>query len=87
MSGDEKKVKLRIEFIEKLSTLLTAAFGLVAALAWNSAIQNAFALFFGQSESLPAQITYAVIVTGIAVYITFLIGRAKTALTDRLDKK
>jgi Flp pilus assembly pilin Flp len=87
MSSDEKKLKVRIELVEKMSALITAAFGLVAALAWNSAIQNVFKQFFGESESLTAQITYAVIVTVIAVYMAFLIGRAKASLTEKLDKK
>lgn len=86
MSNDQKKVKVRIELVEKLSTLITAAFGLVAALAWNSAIQKIFQEFFGESKSLVAQIIYAVIVTIIAVYVTFLIGRAKSTLTEKLDK-
>ena len=86
MSNDQKKIKVRIELVEKLSTLITAAFGLVAALAWNSAIQKIFEEFFGKSESLVAQIIYAVIVTLIAVYVTFLIGRAKSSLTEKLDK-
>ena len=87
MSGDEKNVKVRIELIEKLSTLITAAFGLVAALAWNSAMQNIFDRFFGKTDTLIAQIIYAIIVTIIAVYVTFLIGRLKSSLTERLDKK
>lgn len=87
MSGDEKNVKVRIELIEKLSTLITAAFGLVAALAWNSAMQNIFDRFFGKTDTLIAQIIYAIIVTIIAVYLTFLIGRLKSSITERLDKK
>lgn len=31
---------MKVEIIEKLSTLVTAAFGLVAALAWNGTIHN-----------------------------------------------
>lgn len=42
MGSDEKKVKLRMELVEKMSVLITAAFGLVAALARNVAIQNLF---------------------------------------------
>jgi len=87
MGSEEKKVKVRIELVEKMSALITAAFGLVAALAWNSAIQNVFKQFFGESQSLTAQLTYAITVTVIAVYLTFLIGRAKASLTERLDKK
>ena len=86
MSSDEKKVKVRIELVEKLAALLTAAFGLVAALAWNSAIQNLFKQFFGDSENVTAQIIYAVSVTVIAVYVTFIIGRVKGSLTEKLEK-
>lgn len=86
MGSDEKKVKLRMELVEKMSALITAAFGLVAALAWNSAIQNLFKQFFGESESASAQITYAIIVTVIAVYVTFVMGRAKASLEGRLGK-
>jgi Flp pilus assembly pilin Flp len=84
MSGDEKKVKVRIELVDKMAALITAAFGLVAALAWNSAIQNLFQQFFGESESVTAQIIYAVIITVIAVYVTFIIGRVKGSLTEKL---
>ncbi len=87
MSKDEKKAKIRIELVEKFSALMTAAFGLVAALAWNSAIQNALEQFLGKAESLSAQIIYAVIVTAFAVYLTFLIGRVKASLTEGLDEK
>lgn len=87
MGDEEKNKKLRIEMIEKLSTLITAAFGLVAALAWNSAIQNIFNLFFKDNSGVSAQIIYAVIVTFIAVYVTFLLGRAKSSLVEKLDKK
>lgn len=87
MSTDEKKVKLRIELLEKFSALIAAAFGLVAALAWNSAIQNAFKQFFGEGESLSMQIIYAIIITVIAVYVTFVVGRAKASLSEKLGGK
>ncbi len=87
MGSDEKNVKVRIELVEKMSALITAAFGLVAALAWNSAIQNLFNQFFGESQTVSAQITYAVIVTVIAVYVTFVMGRAKASLERRLSDK
>jgi hypothetical protein len=40
----------------------------------------------GESESLGVQIIYAIIVTGIAVYITYIFGRAKASLAEKLDK-
>jgi membrane protein YdbS with pleckstrin-like domain len=66
---------MRNEVIEKLAALVTVAFGLVAALAWNSAIQAVFARFFGTAQTLIANIAYAVFVTVIAVIATIWIGK------------
>jgi uncharacterized membrane protein YidH (DUF202 family) len=63
------------EVIEKIAALITAAFGLVAALAWNEAIQEIFRLVFGEQSGVWAMIAYAVIVTIIAVLVTIWIGR------------
>jgi hydrogenase-4 membrane subunit HyfE len=67
---------LNAEVIEKMAALLTAAFGLVAALAWNGAILAIFKAVFGSSETIPALLAYAVVVTIIAVIVTFWIARA-----------
>ncbi|MDI6720006.1 MAG: DUF5654 family protein [Methanomicrobiales archaeon] len=67
---------LREEVIEKMSALITAAFGLVAALAWNEAIQAIFTEVFGEAGNIPAQLGYAILVTIIAVIATIWIGRA-----------
>ena len=66
---------MKSEVIEKIAALLTAAFGLVAALAWNGAIQAIFKELFGSAESLIPMIVYAVVVTVIAVLVTIWIGR------------
>lgn len=66
---------LKGEVIEKIAALLTVAFGLVAALAWNGAIQAIFAEVFGTAENIPAMLAYAVIVTIIAVIVTIWIAR------------
>ena len=68
-------VTLRNEIIEKLADLITAAFGLVAALAWNGAIQAVFKHVFGTSEGIGPMVTYAIIVTLIAVLATLWIGK------------
>ncbi|MGD2246316.1 MAG: DUF5654 family protein [Candidatus Aminicenantes bacterium] len=67
---------MKSEVIEKLAVLITAAFGLVAALAWNGAIKAVFAKVFGEAEGLPQMLVYAVVVTLIAVLITIWIGKA-----------
>jgi len=60
---------------EKLIALSTAAFGLVAALAWNSAIQQLFKQLFGEQSSLPALFAYAILVTIIAVFVTVFLSK------------
>jgi hypothetical protein len=67
---------MKNEVIEKIAALLTAAFGLVAALAWNGAIKAVFAEVFGESEGLGPMLVYAIVVTIIAVIVTIQIGKA-----------
>ncbi|MBT4604655.1 hypothetical protein HOC01_03380 [archaeon] len=73
---------MKKDVIEKLAALLTAAFGLVAALAWNDAIK---ALFVGPCGSEGAGAlcalssggpwVYAIFVTILAVFATIWIGK------------
>ncbi len=67
---------MRKEITEKLSQLATAAFGLIAALAWNDAIKSLFAeggaLHFMAAYG---QWAYAVLVTVVAVGAAIWIGR------------
>ncbi len=72
---NESGMALKGEIIEKIAALLTVAFGLVAALAWNGAIQAIFKSVFGEAENIPAMLSYAVIVTIIAVIVTIWIAR------------
>lgn len=67
---------MRSEVIEKIAALVTAAFGLVAALAWNGAIQAIFKQVFGSAEGVGPMLVYAVIVTIIAVVATIWVGKA-----------
>lgn len=45
-------------FVEKISILITAAFGLVAALAWNEAIQELFKQLFTPENERMAKFIY-----------------------------
>ena len=62
--------------IEKMAALITAAFGLVAALAWNDLIKTIFTEIFGTQAAIGAMIIYAIIVTIIAVILTITVARA-----------
>ena len=63
------------EVIKTVITLVTTAFGLVAGLAWNDAIQALISQFFKAGSALTGQVVYAVIVTIIAVVVTILLAR------------
>jgi hypothetical protein len=65
---------LKAEVVEKLAALITAAFGLVAALAWNDAIKAIFKQVFGSAEGIGPMLTYAVVVTVVAVLAAIWIG-------------
>ena len=63
-------------------SLATAAFGVVAALAWNSAITSVFQRYYPQAGTAPipsarvvALFIYAVVVTLIGVVVIVLLGR------------
>ncbi|WP_372366218.1 DUF5654 family protein [Candidatus Uabimicrobium sp. HlEnr_7] len=68
---------MKEQIVEKMAILVTSAFGLVAALAWNDAIKKIFEQYYpNRGEGISAQIVYAVIVTVIAVFAAVLVGRA-----------
>ena len=66
---------MKKEVVDKLAALITAAFGLVAALAWNDTIKAIFKAVFGENSDLTAMVVYAVIVTVIAEIATIWIGK------------
>lgn len=77
MKAELIDASMKAEVIDKMSNLMTVAFGLVAALAWNDAIKSLFApggLLSGAAEYGPW--VYAVFVTVIAVVMAIWIGRA-----------
>ena len=65
-----EKEELKKEVSNKITALITAAFGLVAALAWNDTIKTLFVTLFGTADNVWAMLIYAVIVTIIAVWVT-----------------
>lgn len=63
---DEAKREVK----EKTITLVLAGFGLVAALAWNDAVQTMFRVFFPKSDGVIGKFVYAVLVTIIVVILS-----------------
>jgi len=72
----EKPVPLKQEILDKMGALIAAAFGLVAALAWNDAIKAIFREIFGESSTIGPMLLYASIVTIISVILTILVARS-----------
>jgi uncharacterized membrane protein len=72
-----KEEKLSAEILDKFAELITVALGLVAALAWNTAIQNLFTTIFGKAGSaLIGQFVYAMIITLVVIFATISVSRA-----------
>ena len=67
--------RLKKETLHNVITLMTAAFGFVAALAWNTLTQAAFTKFLGPQSTLLALFGYAVVITVIAVVAITYISR------------
>ncbi|MEM0449280.1 MAG: DUF5654 family protein [Methanomassiliicoccales archaeon] len=80
---------LRIQILETTAALMTAAFGLLAALAWNQAIKWAVDQVLTADPGI-GYFVYAILVTIIAVVATLLIaralGKAKAALAKEEKK-
>ena len=75
--GDEvKEEPLKVIALDKIAALITAAFGLIAALAWNEAIKAIFKEIFGSAEAVTPLLIYAVAVTIAAVVLTIIVARA-----------
>lgn len=87
----EKSDKFKVQLLETFASLITAAFGLVAALAWNETIKAVIAEIFDSGDDLVGNFIYAVIVTILAVIMTLLIARslekAKAAVEEHSETK
>jgi TRAP-type C4-dicarboxylate transport system permease small subunit len=73
--------------IETIVGLMTAAFGFVAALAWNDAIQTVISTVFPAEGDPTGKLIYAVIITIIAVIAIILISRVLAKYQARDKKK
>ncbi len=88
---------MKKDVVDKLAALITAAFGLVAALAWNDAIKALFKGPCGTQEagalcslSSGGPWVYAIIVTILAVIATIWIGKVAekaNSATLKVEKK
>lgn len=81
-----KKKVLHRELVRQMVTLSTSGFGLVAALAWNDAIQGLVKEYIDKYLSVGSGILsrfiYAVIITAVAVFVTYQLSRIVSSDED-----
>ncbi|MGQ0536153.1 MAG: DUF5654 family protein [Methanobacteriota archaeon] len=83
----QQPTTFRLEVLDKIAALMTAGFGLVAALAWNSAIQEGFKQYIpATGTQLTALFIYAVVVTAVAVFFMIWIGRISARAKQRIGR-
>jgi hypothetical protein len=68
-------VSNRAAYLQTMIALASAAFGVVAALAWNSAITALVKQIFGSGGQIISLFIYAILVTVIAVIVMVNLGR------------
>ena len=78
----QRKRELEYEFFKTISGMVTAAFGLVAALAWNEAVKGMIDRYVKVGDGLRSKLYYAFIVTILAVLVTYYFGKVMARLSD-----
>jgi hypothetical protein len=72
--------------MKTIITLVTTAFGLVAGLAWNDAIQKLIESVMGAGDALSGLFIYAIVVTIIAVVVTILLARVAAKMGVEIEE-
>ena len=60
-------------FGSAIITIVIGALAFITALAWNSFVQKSFESFETESEELKAKLSYAFLVTAIAIVVGFMV--------------
>ena len=68
-------MEVKPTYLSTMIALATAAFGLIAALAWNKFITDLISLFLKAGNGVWAELVYAVIITVIAVVVIQNLGK------------
>ena len=77
--------KLHIEIVKQITLLSTSGLGLVAALAWNSVIQEFVNTYIKKwlpaGSGIISLLIYALIITTLAVFITLQLSKLSEKLS------
>ncbi len=68
-------MEIKPTYLGTMIALATAAFGLIAALAWNTAITDFFKHFFPAGQGILSEFIYALVITIIAVVVMQNLGK------------
>jgi len=74
------------EFLQKFATLITGAFSFLAALAWNDTIKAFIQKYISPGSDVGSMFVYALIVTLIAILISYYMNQAVEKLTKQEKK-
>ena len=66
----------RSAYLGTMISLATAAFGLIAALAWNTAITDLIKQYLPPGKGIGPEFLYAIIITLLAILVTVQLGKA-----------
>lgn len=68
-------MEIKPTYLGTMIALATAAFGLIAALAWNKFITDLIALFLKPGSGVWAELGYAVIITILATIVIQILAK------------
>jgi hypothetical protein len=71
----EAAMEVKPSYLGTMIALATAAFGLIAALAWNKFITDLIGLFLKPGTGVWAELLYAVVITVIAIVVIQNLGK------------
>lgn len=81
----QEKKKFHKELIKQMLALATSGFGLVAALAWNSLIQefvNSYVKKLLPNGGILSLLIYAMIITVLAVFVTYQLSKISEKIQE-----
>ncbi len=81
--------EFRIEFLKTAAKMVSAAFALVAALAWNTAISEIIKKYLKPDSNVFSWLIYALVVTFFAVMVGFYLSRVSSKIKkeEELEKE
>ena len=78
-------------FLEEIGRLITSSFGLLAALAWRGVIREFVQVyikrFLGEASGILSELIFALIISFLAVFITWRISKIKKKLFSNKEKE